>query len=184
MVAKKWTLEEEDKILENWGEVSINKLAKSLKRTELAVTNKARDLGLKPSEVEKQVDGILVSDLAQALDVTSTKINKWITKHELPLKIWKFSSKKTIKYINLDDFWKWAEKNQELVYTKLFKKWALGAEPLWMLEKRKKDLEKWSAFDAKILKELHEDGISLKEIALYFSCSVEDIRNELKYLLK
>lgn len=184
MMGKKWTVEEEDKILEKWGEVSIKKLAKSLKRSELAVINKARELGLKLSQVENQIDGILISDLSNVLGVTSAKINNWIAKHELPLKIWSISSTRTVKYINLDDFWKWAEKNPERIYTKLFEKRALGAEPLWMIEKRKDDWAKWSAFDSKILKELNEDGISMKEMALYFSCTVEDVRNELKFLLK
>ncbi|WP_416145264.1 hypothetical protein [Planococcus koreensis] len=183
-MGKKWTIEEEDKIIELWGETSIKKLSKSLMRTERAIITRAKELGLTLRQVKEQVDGISVSELAKLLGVTLAKVNNWIAKHGLPLREWSVSSKVTTKYINLDDFWKWAENHQEQLYTKLFDKHALGAEPKWMEGKRKLDLDKWTTFDTEVLKELNEDKVNLKEIAYYFSCSVAEVKSEVNYIEK
>lgn len=44
--------------------------------------------------------------------------------------------------IDIEDFWKWAEKNKSLLDFSRFDKYTLGAEPDWVDEKRKADFKK------------------------------------------
>lgn len=59
----------------------------------------------------------------------------------LPVK-WHRVKKNRFRVIDIEDFWKWAEKNKSLLDFSRFEKYALGAEPDWVDMKRKADYKK------------------------------------------
>lgn len=59
----------------------------------------------------------------------------------LPVK-WHRVKKNRFRVIDIEDFWKWAEKNKSLLDFSRFDKYTLGAEPDWVDEKRKADFKK------------------------------------------
>ena len=61
----------------------------------------------------------------------------------LPVK-WHRVKKNRFRVIDIEDFWKWAEKNKSLLDFSRFDKYTLGAEPDWVDEKRKADLKSCS----------------------------------------
>ena len=59
----------------------------------------------------------------------------------LPVK-WHIVKNNRFRVIDIDDFWKWAEKNKSILDFSRFEKYGLGAEPEWVDIKRKADFEK------------------------------------------
>lgn len=55
---------------------------------------------------------------------------------------WHIVKNNRFRVIDIDDFWKWAEKNKSILDFSRFEKYTLGAEPDWVDIKRKADFEK------------------------------------------
>lgn len=137
---RRWTKEEFDYLIDNWGTVSIKTISKKLNRTEKAIDAKAYILGL-----GKQIESgeyVTVSELFKALGYTqfdTYKVTSWVKNRKFPVKH-KTLRKRKFKVIHIDDFWKWAEKNKNFVDFSRFTRYGLGKEPDWVEDKRQNDI--------------------------------------------
>lgn len=138
MHKKKWTEKEIMYLEESWGTISIKGIAKKLKRSEGAIINKARKLKL-GSFVDA---GDLISLNQLLIAIGQGNSYSWVKEkyinNGLPV-VNKLISNKRVLKVKLEDFWKWAEKNRNIINFARFEKGALGVEPSWVEEKRKAD---------------------------------------------
>lgn len=137
---KTWSSEEIEYLQEGWGNTSIPFLAKQLKRTVTAVTVMAQKLGL-GSFLENNDEYITFHNLTVALGLGGTSDNykkiSWVKNRGL--KTHRVTRKnQTFEMISVDEFWEWAYENQAFLDFSKFEKYALGPEPEWVAEKRKK----------------------------------------------
>ena len=141
MVARKWTKEEEEYLIEKYGSVSIGYIAGKLNRTESSILNKRQRMKL--GTYLESGYYITLRQLLKALGIEggySYKDISWIENRGFPI-INKKVNKCSFKVVNLDDFWKWAEKNQQFLDFSKFEKYSLGLEPKWVDKKRYYDVQ-------------------------------------------
>lgn len=134
-----WTKEEVEYLKEKWGNVSIPILAKKLNRSVNAVKLKAGRLNLGP--MLENGAYVTLNQLAIALtgkNFSSYYKKSWIENRGMPVHNKKVINN-TFKIIYLDEFWKWAEKNRSFLDFSKMEPLALGKEPEWVNEQRKKD---------------------------------------------
>lgn len=186
---KKWTSSEEELLIKRHGSYSIKSTAKKLNRSVLSVELKAYRLGL--SGNSKAFDQITKTELRKALKITSFFMEKLI--NDKGLKVNKKITCKTKVYyfIELEEFWNWAEKHKSLIdWTKLEKN-LLGKEPLWVDEERKQIVfnkkifrygNEWTKKEEMQLAELYNSGKACTEIALIMGRTVYSIRGKVKRL--
>lgn len=161
-VKPNWKKHEEAYLEEKWGTLPIETIAKHLGRTPAAVVVRAQRLGC--GAFLESGDYVVWRQVLLALGVDTAgygyKDISWIKNRGCPVRRQKVG-KNTYRVINLDDFWKWAEKNQDLLDFSKFEENALGKEPGWVKEKRHADFRQsqritmtpWtSAEDAKLIR--------------------------------
>lgn len=134
-----WTKEEVLFLEEKWGIISIPGLAKNLNRSVTAIKQKARRLGLGTHLYAREE--ITFSSLLVTLGYSrhNNYIKKRLEKLDFPF-VYKASIKRKYAMVNINNFWKWTEKNRNAISFANFPKNALGKEPVWVDEKRKADL--------------------------------------------
>lgn len=158
--ARNWTREEEIYLEEHWGTLPIDTIANNLGRSRDAIIVKAQRLGL--GAFLESGDYVTWNQLLKTIGMSDTayKDISWVRNRGCPVKRQKVG-KNTYRVIRLDNFWKWAEKNQGLLDFSKFEENALGKEPGWVKEKRHNDFRQsrritmtpWtSAEDAKLIR--------------------------------
>lgn len=160
----RWSTGDEEYLRENWGAVSIPGLAKALGRTENSVKVRSQRLGL--GAVLDSGDYVTLNQLMLALKGTNIQtytLKSWIKNRGMPIH-YKRVSKNRFRVVYIDEFWKWAEKHRSFIDFSKMERFALGAEPDWVTEQRRKDMQ---AF-----------GLQRKDPW------TSDEDNKLKYLLK
>lgn len=138
---KPWSEEEINYLYNNWGIVSVETISKNLGRSKDAIRVKRSKLGLE--RFLDSGDYITMHQLMQILGYSSSNTYSkvsWIEKRNFPIRYKKVGIKK-YKVVKIEEFWKWAEKNQSFLDFSRFKSLSLGPEPNWAKEKRKRDLE-------------------------------------------
>ena len=156
---RNWTKEEVTYLRDKWGSVSINTIMTHTGRSFNAITNKVRRLGLPP--FLECGDYITVNVLCKTIfghNFDSYKLTSWVKNRKFPLRT-VVRGNCRIKVVYIDDFWKWAEKNQNFLDFSNFEKYTLGCEPEWVQKKRVQDMKrykttKWTStedFQLKIL---------------------------------
>lgn len=152
---RKWTKEDVEYLKEKWGNVSISSIAKKLNRSVNAVKLKAKRLGLGP--MLENGSYVTLNQVAIALtgrNFSSYYKKSWIENRGMPVHNKKVINN-TFKIIYLDEFWKWAEKNRSFLDFSKMEPLALGKEPEWVNEQRKKDYksnalqrkDKWTPYE-------------------------------------
>ena len=140
--ARNWTKEEEEYLIEKWGTVSVKTLAKTLNRSENAIIVRKGRLGLRA--FLESGDYVTWNQLMLALGITGGngyKITSWVKNRGFPVHT-KQVNNKSFRIVYLEEWWEWAEKNLDLLDFSRFEENVLGAEPDWVKEKRKHDVEK------------------------------------------
>lgn len=126
------------------------------------------------------------NELALCLQVDSKSITRWI--EELGLKARKIGlQNKTYKryYIDIDDFWEFAEKNKSLINFFHLEKNILGIEPEWVAEERKKGFviknkrSSWTKETENTLVRMFYEGKTHKEISLLLHRTEASCRKKL-----
>lgn len=138
---RNWTQEEYDYLQEKWGAVSLKAIAKKLNRSENAVLIKVSRLGLGPFLDSGEY--VTFYQLLKALGIHGSynyKEISWIKNRGFPVH-YKRVRNCTFKVVRLEDWWEWAEANQNFLDFSKFEENALGEEPTWVKEKRKRDFE-------------------------------------------
>lgn len=137
-----WTAEDLDYLRESWGTVSVGVMCRRLKRTKGAIINKSRRLGL--GAYLDSGDYITLNQLLIAATGTnaaySYKTISWVKNRGLPVHTKTINSKK-VRVVYLDEFWEWAEKNRSFLDFSKMEPLALGEEPAWVAEQRRKDYQ-------------------------------------------
>lgn len=139
---KTWTKEEIEYLKEKWGNISLETLSKKLNRTESAVKQKAQKLGL--AAFLKCGEYITFNEMYFAItghNSHSYQMTSWVKNRNFPLK-YKKVGKSKFRIVYLEEFWKWANKNQDFLDFSKFEPFSLGAEPEWVAKKRKMDKER------------------------------------------
>ena len=165
-IGKTWTAEELDWLRENWGARSIPYICGRLNRSEYAVKIKASRLKLGPCLMGG--DWVSLNQLAKAMGYENGcgyKVKSWIENRRMPVHM-KRVSKNRFRVVYLEEFWEWAEKNRAFLDFSRFEPLALGLEPAWVLEQRRKDqraraiqrMDRWTPEEDARLKSLLEAG--------------------------
>jgi hypothetical protein len=140
-----WTDQEEWYLQENWGKYSIPTIANNLGRSLNAVKIRAQRLGLGPALMGG--DYITLNQLLFAVKGTNPGGNytmkSWVKNRGLPVHTRKVINN-SFRVVYLDEFWDWAEKNRSFIDFSKMEPLALGAEPGWVAEQRKKDYQSFA----------------------------------------
>lgn len=140
--SRHWKPHEDEYLEENWGKFSVPALAKHLNRTVGAVKLRASRLGL--GAFRMGGDYITLNQLHIAITGSAGGsgyiLKSWIKNRGLPV-----HTKKVVEHrfrvVYLDEFWEWAEKNRSFIDFSKMEPLALGAEPEWVAEQRKRDFQ-------------------------------------------
>lgn len=140
--SKNWRPPEDDYLQENWGKYSIPTIAKHLNRSVNAVKCRAQRLGLGP--VLMGGDYITLNKLVIAVKGTNAGggyvMKSWVENRGLPVHTRKVGSN-SFRVVYLDEFWEWAERNRSFIDFNKMEPLALGEEPAWVSEQRKRDFQ-------------------------------------------
>lgn len=142
---RNWTASEENYLRESWGTVSIDGICKHLRRTRNAVVVRVNRLGLPP--YLESGEYVTFQQLVQALGYSTSssayKLKSWVEERGFPLHNQKRGDQ-TIRVVYLEEFWPWAEKNRSFLDFSKMEPFALGEEPDWLPEQRRKDYEAYA----------------------------------------
>lgn len=137
-----WTAEEENYLRESWGTVTVDGICRHLNRTKNAIMVRVQRLGLPPYLESGEYITFQQLILAMGLGRTSGKYLQisWVKNRDFPMR-YKRRGKATIRVVYLEEFWPWAEKNRSFLDFSKMDPLALGAEPGWVAEQRRKDFQ-------------------------------------------
>jgi len=133
-----WTEAEEKQLSKEWGTVSIESLAKKMKRSVFSLRVKAIRLKL-GAMILNDYEKIIISDIVDVLNVSRDRIYTTWKKLGLNIKTTRVSKNRTYKYVTLEDLWDFLEKNQSQWDSRELEPLSLGVEPDWLPTKREKD---------------------------------------------
>ena len=140
--SRTWKPEETEYLMEKWGQVSIPAIAKKLNRTTNAVKVRAQRLGL--GAVLMAGEYVTLNQLLIAVTGSnagySYKMKSWVENRGLPVHTKKVD-RCSFRVVYIEEFWAWAEKNRSFIDFSKMEPLALGEEPDWVIEQRKKDFE-------------------------------------------
>lgn len=140
---KNWTAEEIEYLSEHFGQSSYGTLAKNLGRSVEAIKIKATKLKL--GAFLQNGEYITFHQLLATLGYDKSgygyKMISWVKNRDFPMHR-KRVHNNSFKVVYIDEFWEWAEKNQDLLDFSKFEENLLGEEPEWAKRKRKLDYEK------------------------------------------
>lgn len=182
---RKWTSEEDEYLIEKWGNSSVKNISKRIKRSAKAVKVRAFRLGL--GEFHSAGDLLLVKELILTLGYMN--INKVLEKfvlNDFPIRYIECDTK-IYRKINIEEFWKWSENNKDIINFTFFEKNSLGKEPSWVNEKRKIDIINyakkrvyWTKEQERLLIAKAKSGnYNLGDLAIEFKRSEQAIRRKL-----
>lgn len=136
-----WTESEIKYLREAWGFVSIDSICRHLGRSKNAIMVLKDRLKLGPFLINGEYVTMhqLVIALGYSSGADGYKVKSWIENRGFPVHIKTRSNKAKIRVVYLDEFWKWAEKNRSFIDFGRMEPLALGAEPEWVSEQRRKD---------------------------------------------
>lgn len=142
---KPWTAEDEAYMADRWGTISIPAIAKNLGRSVNAVKVRAQRMGLGP--VLMGGDYITLNQLLIAVKGTNAGGNyvmkSWVQNRGLPVHTKKVVNN-SFKVVYLDEFWEWARRNRSFIDFSKMEPFAIGEEPEWVAEQRKKDFQSFA----------------------------------------
>ena len=140
-----WTKEEENYLRESWGTVTVDGICRHLNRTKNAIMVRVHRLGLPP--YLESGEYITLHQLSRALGFGASSdkyfLKSWVENRGFPLH-YKRRGTATIRVVYLGEFWAWAEKNRSFLDFSKMEPLALGEEPDWLPEQRRKDHEAYA----------------------------------------
>lgn len=143
--SRTWKPEEEDYLMEKWGQISVPAIAKKLNRTTNAVKVKAQRLGL--GAVLMAGEYVTLNQLLLAVNGGSSsygyKMKSWVENRGLPVHTKKVN-RCSFRVVYIEEFWEWAERYRSFIDFSKMEPLTLGEEPDWVAEQRKKDFEAYA----------------------------------------
>ena len=139
---KTWKAEEDRYLEESWGKYSIPAIANHLGRSVNAIKVRANRLHLGP--VLLGGDYVTLNQLHIAVTGSAGGsgyiTTSWIKNRGLPVHTKKIVNS-SFRVVYIPEFWEWAEKNRSFIDFSKMEPLALGAEPDWVAEQRKRDFQ-------------------------------------------
>lgn len=183
---RNWTEKEKEYLREKYGEMPVPNIARNLKRSIDAVSQKAKHEGLgKQSEA-----GILITanQTAKLIGIDlHVIIDYWIPKYGLKFKQTNLKRNGKTKIIKMDDLIKWLENNQDIWDSRKLELYALGQEYDWLILKRKKDMLKpqrekllWTPTEDATAISMYKRGITNKQIGFALNRSEMGVKKRLQ----
>lgn len=152
-----WTKEDLEYLENKFGTSTVKAIAKHLKKSEDAIIIKAKRLGLGGITIASEF--LNANQLASAIGIDRKTIHRWINKEGLKATKKVLAKERAFWRISINEFWKWAEKNQEQIKWSKFEKNSLGKEAIWVdiarkkhMLKPKREAEKWTLKEDESLK--------------------------------
>lgn len=109
--SRTWKPEEEDYLMEKWGQISVPAIAKKLNRTTNAVKVRAQRLGL--GAVLMAGEYVTLNQLLLAVNGGSSsygyKMKSWVENRGLPVHTKKVN-RCSFRVVYIEEFWEWAER--------------------------------------------------------------------------
>ena len=141
-IGKNWTKQEEEYLTENWGTLSVARIAKNLGRTENAIIVRKCRLGLCAFLDNGEYVTWNQFQIAYCGSSSSGtyRMTSWVKNRNFPIHT-KRVNKNSFKIVYLEEWWEWAEKNKDFLDFSNMEENILGKEPEWVKEKRKNDIE-------------------------------------------
>lgn len=178
-----WTDEEDAQLQETWGRREVNMIAGFMKRTPKSIEKRARQLRLGSGH---DADGKLsFNKLLKILKPTSAydQVIKTLKRCGLPIVEKKYRGR-TVRMIDIEKFWKWAEQNKGEINWSKVEPNILGVEPDWVAERRRVDFREysrgqqraWTSAEEGYLKQLVTEGKSMAEITRRLNRTANAIR--------
>ena len=178
---RRWTPEEETMLSDLWGTKSIEYIAKKMKRTTTSLQIRAKHLGLGPM-IRNNYDLITISDMEDLLSVDRNRIVSTWVKLGLRLRKTKLTKNFSIYTITWEDLMDFLENNQNEWDSRKVEKNMLGLEPLWLQEKRKRDIKEnplwyrlWTEEEIVQTEMLFKSGKNYQEISVIMNRSCNAI---------
>lgn len=141
---RNWKAEDLNYLRDNWGRVSIGYLARKLDRTEAAILNKVQQLGL--GRFLDNGEYVTLNQLMEAVTGTkehSYQLKSWVENRGMPIH-YRLVKENRVRVVYIDEFWEWAKEHRSFIDFSKMEPLALGAEPDWVAEQRKKDFQAFS----------------------------------------
>ena len=189
MSIRHWTEEETQILVENYGQVTMKILLTKLDRSEVAIQNKVARLKL--GRWFHNLDDPTLSEFSKYTNISYATLLRWSELYGLPLKKRRLKDF-YIKIINLNDFWRWAEKNKNMIEWDKVEKYCLGAEPNWVqiarnaaIKSKDKSMKKieWSKDeDEKLLWMLKQHRFTYPQIAKELGRTHGAIKRRMQHL--
>ena len=183
---RKWTKEEETLLTDLWGNKSIEVIAKIMKRTVLSLKIKAVRMKLGPM-IRNNYDLITISDICDILNVPRDRITTTWVNLGLNLKKKKLTNRMSYYVITWEDLMIFLENNPNEWDSRCVEENILGPEPLWLKEKRIRDIKenplwyrRWTEEEIKLAENLFKSGKNYTEIAKMIDRSEWSVANLLR----
>lgn len=135
MGGRRWTKEEEEKLMEVWTRWDTEVIAEKFNRSYDAIICKTMQMKLGNKMLAS--DSISRREVENILKLYETTVINLFKKY--PIKMKKKEGKKPRYIIKIDDFIQWLKDHQEIWDSRKVELYALGVEPEWLVEKRKMD---------------------------------------------
>lgn len=187
---KRWTPEEEQYLEDSWGILSMGTIEKRLGRTRNSIEEKRKRLGL--GAFLESGDYVTMNQLLIALGIgcSGYKNISWIQNRDFPVHKKRVGTNR-FKVVYLEEFWKWAEKNREILDFSKFEENTLGKEPEWAKKKRRHDIDRnrkyittpWTeAEDQKLIRLLGRQKYSYEELSKELRRTNGALQNRIRVL--
>lgn len=179
---KNWTREELEYLEEAWGTKSVSTIATHLDRSEGAVKKKAHLLDLGPFIMAGDYV-VLRTVCIELYGYYTGYLMRRLEKEGCPYFLKKINSK-SVRVVNLQDFWKWAYHHRDKINFYKLEENALGQEPEWVKQERRKGYYKprrneWSKDEINKIGRMVRCGKNLEEIARAMKRSTSAVRHRL-----
>jgi len=189
-----YTLEENDYLKSYAGIYTIDKMAKALGRTPLAIKEQLVRLGVGNLDLS---GGIPANQFARIAGVAPSTVRTWVKRDLLPHS--KRSARNNVKMkdkrclIFPEQFWKWAEQNKHRVPFSKIQRNVLLPEPDWLdaeirkeksLNKKILNKSDWTIKEEQEAWQLRAEGVMYKDIAIRLKRTHSSVRNKMHDLIQ
>lgn len=142
---KTWTPEELQYLEDHWGTVSIPGIAKKLGRTVNAIKVRVARMGL--GGMLNSGDYVTFNQLMRELTDNSQsysyQMKSWVKNRGMPIHTKRVNAC-SFRVVYLEEFWEWAEQHRSFINFSKLEPLALGKEPDWVVEQRRKDYQSFA----------------------------------------
>ena len=182
-IGRTWTKEDKEYLDEHWGRCTLSYISTHLKRTKVAVKLKAKRMHL--GAITRADEYMTANQVSVLLNIDRHAITRWILKHGLKANKKVMLFKKRLWMIKYSDLCEWLSNNQDKFDSERIEIFALGYEPLWLKEKRKRDMKlpknrfkKWTSLEVQRII-IYAKEMTYYKIALLMGRSYDSIERKM-----